>query len=560
MMNAKSMKYIFWIGIACVFITHLPFLILGEASYVMTHDNLDSELVYLILLKMSNNLIGSSETGIVPNIFNGIHRDFFHSEFNVIRLLFYYLPAFWAYVLNSLIIRLLGFLGVFLLAKDYFKSSNQLNTLLIAVAFSCLQVHSIFGLCVMGQPLLLWSFLNLKTARKPWFSIAFICLFAFYSNFITTGPFVLIVLFFIGIYNRFIVKKTVHTYYWIGIFLLLTLFILADFSLFKNFFVGHEPYQKDAWKFFVPDLTQNIRRFVSVLVSGTMHTLHGSIFPIFALLAYAAIKRAPVFKPASLVMILIISIVTFFVFYRNITVPLEEHFHLITAFNFSRFIFLIPFSYTLILLIINQEKKLSSSLVLILTMAYATSVAFKNTELKVNAAKIMLPAKFTKNYLSFESFFATQLYDDIHKYINKPKDSYRVVSLGVQPSIAQYNGFYTLDAYQNLYPLSYKNTFREIIKGEIDKDAKFQKFWDNHGTNMCYIISSELIDNCHFNCKKEEQIVVKSLSINVNKLRDMNAQYLFSAVPILNADDLGLQKERVFENKIAGWKIHLYSL
>ena len=77
---------------------------------------------------------------------------------------------------------------------------------------------------------------------------------------------------------------------------------------------------------------------------------------------------------------------------------------------------------------------------------------------------------------------------------------------------------------------------------------------------MCYIVSSELIDNCFFNCTKKQQKAVINLSINVNSLRDMNAQYLFSAVPILNADDLGLQEEKVFEDKIAGWKIHLYSL
>jgi len=554
------MKYTFWIGIFTVLITQLPFLILGESSYVMIHDNLDSELVYLQMLKMSNNLIGSSETGIVDNIFNGLHRDFFHSEFSFIRILFYFLPAFWAYVINSIIIRLVGFVGVFLLARDYFKSSNQWGTFFISIAFACLPLHSLYGLCVMGQPLLLWSFLNLNAPKKLWISLGFICAFAFYSHFIMIGPFALITLFLFGLYNKLIAKKAVHNYYWVGLFLLSALFILANFGLFKNFLIAHEPYQKDEWKFFIPDFKQSIAYFGKVFTKGTMHTEHGHVLPIIALLIYVAIRRVPIFKSAMLIMTSIIAIVAFFVFYRTITVPLEDYIHIITAFNFSRFIFLIPFLYTLLLLVINKEKKLSSSFVLILVILYTGSVAFKNTELKIGAAKVILPAKFTEKYLSYESFYATQLYDDIYQYINKPKNSYRVVSLGVQPCIAQYNGFHTLDSYQNLYPLTYKNEFREVIEGELEKDYDFKKFWDNNGTNMCYVVSAELMDHCFFNCTKNNQITVNNLSINVNKLRAMNAQYLFSAVPILNAEDLGMQKEKVFENDIAGWRIHLYSL
>ncbi len=408
MLQEKFAKNTFWIGVACLFVAHLPFLILGESSYIMIHDNLDSELVYMQMLKLSNNLIGSSENGIVENVFNGIHRDFFHSEFNVIRLLFYFLPPFWAYVMNSLIIRIFGLLGIFLLARDHFKSPNQWNTFFIAVFFACLPLHSLYGLCVMGQPLLLWSFLNLKASQKRGLSFAFIGLFAFYVHFVMIGPFALIVLVLLGLYYQLIVKESVPRIYWLGILILMLLLMLANFSMIKNFFVAHEPYQKDEWKFFIPDFISSIKRYITVFTNGTMHILHGSILPIFALLLYASYKRTPVFKSARILMIFIMGIIAFFVFYRMLTVPLEDYIQVITAFNFSRFIFLIPFIYTLILLIINQEKKLSSVVLMVLILVYGISGIYKNTELKINFARILLPEKHTAEHWSFESCYAPE--------------------------------------------------------------------------------------------------------------------------------------------------------
>ncbi|HEY9048642.1 MAG TPA: DUF6044 family protein, partial [Ohtaekwangia sp.] len=76
-------------GIGCILFFHLPFFILGEGSYVLVHDNLDSELVYLQVLKISGNLLGVDGSPLVYNIFNGINRGSFHSEFSIIRILFY---------------------------------------------------------------------------------------------------------------------------------------------------------------------------------------------------------------------------------------------------------------------------------------------------------------------------------------------------------------------------------------------------------------------------------------------------------------------------------------
>lgn len=93
------------------------------------------------------------------------------------------------------------------------------------------------------------------------------------------------------------------------------------------------------------------------------------------------------------------------------------------------------------------------------------------------AAQLMVLAPFNEEYTygvhynapTFREFYASEQFKEIKEYIGRPQDSYRVASIGLHPSIAQYNGFYTLDTYNNLYPLSYKYEFRKIIEKELEK-------------------------------------------------------------------------------------------
>ena len=69
-----------------------------------------------------------------------------------------------------------------------------------------------------------------------------------------------------------------------------------------------------------------------------------------------------------------------------------------------------------------------------------------------------------------------------------PVEDYRVASIGIHPAIAQYNGFYTLDTYNNFYPLSYKHEFRKIIEKELEKNKKIRNYFDAWG-GRCYFFT-----------------------------------------------------------------------
>ena len=112
-----------------------------------------------------------------------------------------------------------------------------------------------------------------------------------------------------------------------------------------------------------------------------------------------------------------------------------------------------------------------------------------------------------------------------------------MASIGLHPAIAQYNGFYTLDTYNNFYPLSYKHQFRKIIADELDKNPTLKKYFDEWG-GRCYLFVAELGKKYDF--KKDSKVKIHHLQLNTKVFKDIGGKYIFSAVPIMNAEVNGL--------------------
>lgn len=164
-------------------------------------------------------------------------------------------------------------------------------------------------------------------------------------------------------------------------------------------------------------------------------------------------------------------------------------------------------------------------------------------------------SKEDKNDLNYASFFATDLFKEIKDFIAKDQSTYRVVSVGMSPSIAQYNGFYTLDSYENSYSLEYKKEFRKIIGNEIQKNPVIERYYDTWGCR-CYVLPVELNRTYFFD--KNSKKVIKNLDLNIDQFKKMNGEYIISAVEILNPQKKQLKLEKVFENKTSFWKVFLY--
>jgi hypothetical protein len=160
--------------------------------------------------------------------------------------------------------------------------------------------------------------------------------------------------------------------------------------------------------------------------------------------------------------------------------------------------------------------------------------------------------------LNFGEFFSTSLFAEIRDYIGRPQSQYRVVSLGMYPSIALYNGFYTADGYVQNYSLDYKHQFRKVIAKELEKDEPLQKYFDTWGSR-CYLFSQEL-DRQYLCTKKNPIRRIDHLDIDTTALRELGIEYIFSAVEIGNSEQLGLKLEKVFERDDSPWRINVYAV
>jgi hypothetical protein len=285
----------------------------------------------------------------------------------------------------------------------------------------------------------------------------------------------------------------------------------------------------------------------------TVHT-HVILPILFLTLALLAFKKN--IKHNKLFVFLFLLNVALSIWYafwfNNVWIPLKEKISFLNTFNFARFHFLriivIYLSFGLACYILWSLGKFWRQLATIAIISQIITLLLFNEELLYG------------HYFhspSFKEFYATEQFNDIKEYIGDPQDSYRVASIGIHPAISQYNGFYTLDTYNNVYPLEYKYKFRKIIAKELEKNKQLRKYYDEWGSR-CYIFVNELGKTYEFT--KDQKKEVRHLQLNTNQFKEMGGRYIFSSVPILNAKDNNLALLKEFNHKESAWKIYLYQV
>ncbi len=149
----------FYVGAFGLTLIYIIWLIGGENSFLIVHDNLDSEFVYIKLLFDSGNWLGLNIEEKVLGAMNGIERSFFRSGLNFTFLFFKIFSPLQAYIINSYFVHLIGYVGFYLLITTHWNFDKRISAL-FAFIFGLLSYYTMYGLSVAGQPLLLYSFLN----------------------------------------------------------------------------------------------------------------------------------------------------------------------------------------------------------------------------------------------------------------------------------------------------------------------------------------------------------------------------------------------------------------
>lgn len=549
-----------FISTGVVLMTLVPMLILGEASYFTVHDNLDSEFVYKRILVESGQAWDFGSQAVVQNVMNGIPRAGFRSGLDVSLLLFVFFSPHVAYILNYVIVHAVAFVGMVLLLKSHFLTDHSHRWIVwtVAAVFASIPFYSQFGLSVAGQPLLLLSFLNILVRKQTLVDFIVVVAFPFYSHIVLAAPFIIGALAIIGGIAMFR-SKAINWSYCIALAVLVLAYGGAELQMIKSVFAQSFVSHRSVWdRWNDLDLSSNIKRAFDVLVSSQYHAGSFPTIIVWACGIVALIRQFFTGKASGQLLGLVLLIVAvgvvagfhdWIVYYLGTAIPL------LRSFNITRLYFLLPLAFMLLFAIALREMVSSRRLQALGWLAVFAQILVTlntNAEFK-NNVKILAGRSMEEP--TYQTFFAIDLLSSIGRHIGRPKENYRVVSIGIHPSVAQFNGFYTLDSYQTTYPLEYKRQFRRIIEKELAKSDVLRGYFDGWG-NRCYVFVSELGKSSLYG--KMSGTAVNHLELNTSHLRAMGGEYVLSAVEILNYKENELSFEGKFSDSSSYWDIYLY--
>jgi hypothetical protein len=547
--NEQKMLYI---ALSIILLYLSPLFILGENAHIRVHDNLDSNLAWYKVLKESGQIFGGVHSTI-PQIINGLPRNALGTEFSGIVWLHAIFPTMIAYAISQSITRFFAFVGMYLLLKKHFLHEKKYAVITIgtALAFALTPFWPSGMLSTLGMPLALWAFLNIRNGEKGWKNYLVLALLPLYSSFVLGFFFFL---FAMGIFwlTDVLRKKGWNWSFFFSILFMTSVFMLVEYRLVYSFIYDDEPNTRDEYFHARLPFWWVTRLTFKNFVLGHTHvmTVHGLFILLVTILALIVVIWKRLWQQEKVFVFLlalnfVLSAWYAFWFYKG-WLPLTEKFHFMDTFNFARFHFLRP-------LVIYMGFALGLKII----WDYNT---LKNTIPYFILGQIVLLCLFNDEFIyrkkpTVKEFYAEELFQDIEKYIDRPLDSYRVASIGIHPAIAQYNGFYTLDTYNNFYPLTYKYAFREIMVKELAKNKRLRTYYDEWG-GRCYIFTDQL--GKHYMFKKNSSETLKNVQLNMEPFKQLGGEYIFSALPIENAAEIKLELENVFESNTAAWKIYLY--
>ncbi|WP_035322299.1 DUF6044 family protein [Peribacillus kribbensis] len=552
----KQEKAYLFIALIIIAIWVLPYFVLGQHAHMRLQDNMDSNISWYKVLIDSGQLFGPINA-MIPQVINGeLSRNAYYSQYYGIVELFKFFSPVIAYGINQAISRFIAFLGMYLLLRRYvIKEENQgFIRVIAALTFALTPFWANGMLSTLGMPLALWAFLNIRNHEKTWVSLVTLTLLPFYSTFMLGFFFFLSAM---GVFWLIDVIKTkkAQLRLFLSILYMTIIYLAIEYREVASLIFTHEKTNRSEFYESKNNLIQTIQLIFKNYFMGHNQdqTLYEFVIFPTALIALIIVIMQKRWKQEKLFIglhlaNLLLSVWYSFWWYQG-WVPIKEKISILNTFNFSRYHYLRP-------MIIYILFAVSLRILWQLNIKWRKlSVVFAILQIAV-----LVPSNEQILYHklpTFQQFYAVDEFNNIKTFIGKPVQKYRVVSIGLHPAIAQYNGLYTLDTYNNFYPLSYKHQFRQIIAPELAKSKTIRDYFDQWG-GRCYLFVSELGKKYMF--PKESTKVIRHLNINSKVLKQMGGNYILSAVPIKNASENHLKLQKVFDSKDAYWRIYLYKI
>lgn len=547
-------------GLGLTGISVLLFCLLGKDSIVTYHDQLDGEV--LCYIYQAKYLFKDS---LINEFMNGVPKTALTAPAPLFVLFYKVLPPFAAFVASQYLAMLLGFLGMYLLLTGW--NVNPLQAGLSGVLFAYLPLIPVYGLSMYGIPLVLWAFISLTEGRRTSLSMGIIVLFGVSSSLVLSGFAVLAMVILLGLSWHDARKNKL---YWAGAGVLLLVYILTNLNLFAQVLGVDENYLAHKEELVIAS-KPFFDSFMSTLIRGAEHAASYQewilILTLIIIIAGSCKKewRNIQWKLICTLFGVAVVIALLCALYSiEPIVELRRHIGGAAVWlQLDRIYWLYPALWYAVMGLALQwlwqlRKWLCLSIGALVYLATAFTVLYAGNW-KDNVLKIINPA--TED-ISWNDFYAEDVLTQVEAYIyettGQSKEDYRVVSLGMCPAAALYNGFYCLDGYSNNYPLEYKHAFRQIIEPELNKSEYLTEYFDDWG-NRCYLFSAEIPG---YYTVRKGGFYFADFSMNTDAFSELGGEYLFSAAYIENPEKTGLKllREEPFETNDSYYKIYLYGL
>lgn len=601
--KAGESKYLFYYFFVLVyfFLYFSSFFIKGQDTFIDSHDNLDS-------INMLGIFDGEFKGSFFPVDKNpqytmpGVDQRFSVREISFEKLLFYLFGFFKGYVLNDIIIRVFAFFGMFYLIKIFQREDKfpMIFQILLALSFASIPFRTLASLTIAGLPMLAVSFLNLYFLKNKIISYAFILFFGFYSSFVHMGFFIGIVIIFVFIY--LLLFQKLNKWIFGGAALLFLSYLVSHHNLFINvFLLDFETNRSITSATFFAKTNSSLKQFLSILYNNQYHAItnHGLIIlPSIFVLIFENFHKS---KQKTLIVIFVS-----FIFFSAIIVGLSYYYPFIKiigsagGFTWNRFYWINPLVWYILWAIVliemynDNEVNLKFLFSMLLISLFFGLKTFPNTLIiffivllllffllsqnikifKNNHSSFILILLIMQIFLntysytynaynrkpSFKDFFSEEQFDDIISSLGLEKNHIRIGCIGFYPSVANYNGIKTLGAYENIYPLDFKNQFYEIIKGEISKDDYLYNYFTKWG-NRIYLFENEIgmpYYDQQYRIKLYHQEI--TCDLNIPLMKRSGTSHIFSTSKIKNADEINIKLIYTSEEPNYFYRLFVYKL
>ena len=563
-------------GIIVFLCFYVFFLIKGTDTCVIFHDQLDSEVIFYILRSQN---IGTLFQTRFPEFMCG-KADVSVASFGT--LLFYLLMSpINAFISNMFFVRIVAFCALFALLKD-FKVNDNIS-FMVSIMYAFLPIYSVYGLNSMGIPLVWLGIRKLSGYEDLMKSYILIGIYGLFSSLVVSGFYILplMIVYIIGFsvckknVPKSINKKKTVLALSVAVIELLIIYVLSSANIIRsvlgeNGFISHKvDYKLTPEPFFY--------NFKDLLLNGQYHavSLHSQILCVFCVTIFGGIvihlfnkeKEEKCIKDIRCICIIAAFIVLIALFHglfkSKIGVDLRSSFFKnspIIGMQFDRLYWLYPtLWYVLwgILLSVVYKMFISKRIIKVILIIIFWLIPAKgiitDSDITMNIVDSMKNGAYSSK--SWSNGFCQEEFERIDRYIGKEKSTYKVVSVGIHPSVALYNGFYTLDGYSNNYDVEYKYEFGNIINKELEKKSEIYSYFWGWG-NRCYAFSADIgKDITNYNLQNVNLQNPIELKYDFDKLKLMGGEYIISSVKISN-DEVNLEKELLADNR----KIYLYSI